>query len=74
MDFEIKVRWVVETISPPTFNHQNLYTGVSWCCRQAGAVVGTFLGGARLPATTDVIFCQRLEVIVYFLFLRELRS
>ena len=64
--------WVVETIGPPPFNRKNLYTSVLWCCRQAGAVVGTFLGGSRLPATAGVIFHQRLEVIVYFLFLREL--
>ena len=45
------------------FNCQNLYFGVSWCCCQAGAVVRTFLDGARLPATANVIFHRRLEVI-----------
>ena len=54
---------MAEKISPPPFNHQNPYSGVSWCCCQAGAVVGTFLGGARLPATADVIFRHWLEVI-----------
>ena len=53
---------MVETVGPPPFNCKNLYFGVSQCCYQAGAVVGTFLGGARLPATADVIF-RRLEVI-----------
>jgi len=64
VDFEIEVRWVVETVGPPRFNRQNLYSGVSRCSRQAVVVVGTFLGGARLLATADVIFCRRLEVIV----------
>ena len=45
------------------FNCQNLYFGVSRCCCQAGAVVRTFLDGARLPATANVIFHRRLEVI-----------
>ena len=45
------------------FNCQNLYFGVSWCCCQAGAVVRTFLDGARLPATANVIFHRQLEVI-----------
>ena len=45
------------------FNCQNLYFGVSWCCCQAGAIVRTFLDGARLPATANVIFHRQLEVI-----------
>ena len=45
------------------FNCQNLYFGVSRCCCQAGAVVRTFLDGARLPATANVIFHRQLEVI-----------
>ena len=63
MDFEIEVRWVVETVGPPPFNCKNLYSGVSRCCHQARAVVGTFLGGARLPAIADVIFHRWLEVL-----------
>ena len=54
---------MVETIGPPPFNRKNLYSSVSRCCRQARAVVGTFLGGARLPAAADVIFHQWLEVL-----------
>ena len=54
---------MVETVGPPPFNRKNLYSGVSRCCRQARVVVGTFLGGARLPATTDVIFHRWLEVL-----------
>ena len=62
VDFEIEVRWVIETVSPTAFNRKNLYFGVSRCCRQAGAVVETFLDEARLSATANVIF-RRLEVI-----------
>ena len=54
---------MVETVGPLPFNRQDLYCGVLRCCCQAGAVIRTFLGGARLPATIDVIFCRRLEVI-----------
>ena len=54
---------MVETVGPPPFNCKNLYSGVSRCCRQARAVVGTFLGGARLPTIADVIFHQWLEVL-----------
>ena len=50
---------MVETV----FNCQNLYFGVSRCYCQAGAVVRTFMDGARLPVTAGVIFCRRLEVI-----------
>ena len=53
----------METVGPLPFNRQNLYFDVLRCCRQAGAVVGTFLGGVRLPAMIDVIFCRRPEVI-----------
>ena len=54
------------------FNCQNLDFSVSRCCCQAGAVVRTFLDGARLPATADVIFSRQLEVIgsVFFVFER----
>ena len=59
---------MVETVGPPLFNCKNLYSGISRRCRQAGAVVETFLGGATLPTTADVIFCQ-LEVIESVVFL-----
>ena len=46
----------MEIVGPPPFNRQNLYFGVLRCSRQVVVVVGTFLGGVRLPATVDVIF------------------